>query len=863
MPGFAADVVDSGAADYDLGDDDGYAWRPVDTWRAPVLAPDDRSNSYTLTPAQAQRQRGLFDAYALLRQEPTNPSARGPLRRGRVIRTDARGFLTGDDAGFLADALPSCCREAGAIGTRDRLLPGQELKAGERLTSQNGAYVVVMQTDGNLVLYRNGGGAIWDSGTARSGAARAAMQTDGNFVLYTAQGRPVWDTKTAGRRGAFLAVQNDGNVVAYVGRSPVWTADTAGGVKHTHSSSLFDKIGGAVSSIGSGIAHAAGDVVKVAAPLVSVVKTIAPFAQTALSFVPGVGTVVNGAIAAGSALAQGKSITDAVLDTAAAAIPGGPIAQQAFKTGVAIVKGQPITTAALNAVRDRIPGGLAAKAAFDTAVALAHGQNVQQAALSGARTVAQGAAPALLNQGKATAMSALDRLSPFATRAFSSVGPRLTGLATQAVPSLLSPQVKMVAQALLRDPRIRSLPISEVARQMHVTEHDAREGVASVVQAIARAGGSQIPHLSQAGDLADRMHTRMSFDDAIAAFASRATRPIFTHNRIRTMRRFVGARGFVDAGQFVDAGALPPTIQQGSKGAAVSQWQTIIGVKADGIFGPNTKAATITWQKSRGLVADGIVGPKTWTAALGVPASASPAPSAPVPISPTVVNLPGLPGGVPLPAAPPPVVVSTLANQLPMLKVGSTGPAVIKWQQIVGVKADGIFGPNTQAATKAWQASRGLVADGIVGPKTWAAAMTPAAGPPPPPAPLPIPFPTTPVTVPTPVGPIALPIPNVPIGLPPPPDSPLPPSVTTFPMPPVATPGGTPPFIPGQVSTVPTPDGPITGVTDRTGTTVTVTQPPITGSPPPSSSGGPGAIGALLVLGTLIAVGSSGRKGFL
>jgi len=60
-----------------------------------------------------------------------------------------------------------------------------------------------------------------------------------------------------------------------------------------------------------------------------------------------------------------------------------------------------------------------------------------------------------------------------------------------------------------------------------------------------------------------------------------------------------------------------PTIRQGSQGEAVKEWQKIIGVNADGIFGPGTSAATKEWQKDRGLVADGVVGSATWGAALG------------------------------------------------------------------------------------------------------------------------------------------------------------------------------------------------------------------------------------------------------
>lgn len=61
-----------------------------------------------------------------------------------------------------------------------------------------------------------------------------------------------------------------------------------------------------------------------------------------------------------------------------------------------------------------------------------------------------------------------------------------------------------------------------------------------------------------------------------------------------------------------------------------------------------------------------------------------------------------------------------------ILRLGSRGPDVERWQRIVSATADGIFGPGTEAKTKAWQAARGLVADGVVGPKSWAAAALPA-----------------------------------------------------------------------------------------------------------------------------------------
>ncbi len=72
------------------------------------------------------------------------------------------------------------------------------------------------------------------------------------------------------------------------------------------------------------------------------------------------------------------------------------------------------------------------------------------------------------------------------------------------------------------------------------------------------------------------------------------------------------------------------------------------------------------------------------------------------------------------------VGVTASAATLP-LKVGSKGADVMTVQTVVGVTADGSYGPMTKAAVMAWQASHNLVADGVVGPMTWAA-MTATTG---------------------------------------------------------------------------------------------------------------------------------------
>ncbi|MCP2167767.1 peptidoglycan-binding protein [Goodfellowiella coeruleoviolacea] len=61
----------------------------------------------------------------------------------------------------------------------------------------------------------------------------------------------------------------------------------------------------------------------------------------------------------------------------------------------------------------------------------------------------------------------------------------------------------------------------------------------------------------------------------------------------------------------------------------------------------------------------------------------------------------------------------------PLVDSGDTGPEVASAQYLLRahgaqITADSIFGPQTQAATKAFQTAQGLDADGIVGPLTWA-----------------------------------------------------------------------------------------------------------------------------------------------
>jgi hypothetical protein len=87
---------------------------------------------------------------------------------------------------------------------------GASLSVGQSITSTNGEFALILQNDGNLVLYATGGSvswvALWNTGTAGKQVWRAVMQNDGNFVLYAAN-----EQTRYGQAVPVLAIQAPGS----------------------------------------------------------------------------------------------------------------------------------------------------------------------------------------------------------------------------------------------------------------------------------------------------------------------------------------------------------------------------------------------------------------------------------------------------------------------------------------------------------------------------------------------------------------------------------------------------------------------------------------------------------------------------
>ncbi len=172
----------------------------------------------------AESEGGALDHPVVLMHNQSIPMPATVAALPTVIEYfKSRGYTFVDLLGHTGP--PASCGTAVAT-TRPPssvLGPGRRLDPGVRIDSPGGQFGLVMELDGNLVLYTAGNRALWASGTRGAEGASAVMRPDGDFVIYSKSGRAVWTTRTARHPGAWLAVQANGDVVIYDSRGAVWS----------------------------------------------------------------------------------------------------------------------------------------------------------------------------------------------------------------------------------------------------------------------------------------------------------------------------------------------------------------------------------------------------------------------------------------------------------------------------------------------------------------------------------------------------------------------------------------------------------------------------------------------------------------
>jgi hypothetical protein len=114
-------------------------------------------------------------------------------------------------------------------GVRTWLLPGGTVFQKDDFC-QWGKSAIVMQPDGNFVLYDENRSPRWASNTFGTGQY-ATFQTDGNLVVYNVFGQALHTgtvpSNTCCNQGYNLHVQADGNMVIYApGWQPRWSTGT-------------------------------------------------------------------------------------------------------------------------------------------------------------------------------------------------------------------------------------------------------------------------------------------------------------------------------------------------------------------------------------------------------------------------------------------------------------------------------------------------------------------------------------------------------------------------------------------------------------------------------------------------------------
>lgn len=117
-----------------------------------------------------------------------------------------------------SEPLPTYVSALGHLGS------GQSMHSGDTIKSMGGHYQLIMQNEGNLVLYNADNKPVWASPTDGNPGARVDMQQEGNLVIYSAANKPVWTSPTAGNQGASLQVRDDGHLaIVGAGGRALWT----------------------------------------------------------------------------------------------------------------------------------------------------------------------------------------------------------------------------------------------------------------------------------------------------------------------------------------------------------------------------------------------------------------------------------------------------------------------------------------------------------------------------------------------------------------------------------------------------------------------------------------------------------------
>jgi len=127
------------------------------------------------------------------------------------------------------------------LASADTVQTGEYLVDDTKIVSPNGKYSVVMQKDGNVVLFKGNGASatsVWATNTAGNNNLPHQLKflIDGNLILYDSQSHVLWRTYMNYPNIAKpnrLIIQDDGNlVIRDLVNTELWSTNTAEAVSH-------------------------------------------------------------------------------------------------------------------------------------------------------------------------------------------------------------------------------------------------------------------------------------------------------------------------------------------------------------------------------------------------------------------------------------------------------------------------------------------------------------------------------------------------------------------------------------------------------------------------------------------------------
>lgn len=139
------------------------------------------------------------------------PSTSGTYKQYFNLLVEGREWLNDPGLQYSVNVVST---HSGSLHNRTVLPPGTILRGDEYLLSADGQSVLALNGSQGLSMYSNFR-RIWGPGAANQPGAWLVMQTDGNLVLYSSSNVALWASGTDGNPGARLALQPDGNLVIY------------------------------------------------------------------------------------------------------------------------------------------------------------------------------------------------------------------------------------------------------------------------------------------------------------------------------------------------------------------------------------------------------------------------------------------------------------------------------------------------------------------------------------------------------------------------------------------------------------------------------------------------------------------------